>query len=66
MNQHGQRFSLKNGAHLVFLQHHEVEMTYALLCILTHAFNEGRLANNVAYILVYHIISGYVRAGQMA
>jgi hypothetical protein len=41
---------------LVFLQHHKVEMSYPLLGILTHALNEGRLANNVAYILIYHVI----------
>ena|ERR1700735_1822684 len=31
-------------------------MSYTLLGILTHALNKGRLANNVAYILIYHVI----------
>lgn len=40
-------------AHLVFLQHHEIEMLNPLFCILTHAFLERSGVNNVSNILVY-------------
>lgn len=39
-------------SYLVFLKHHEVEVTDALFCVLPHSFEEGWLADDVANILV--------------
>ena len=39
-------------AHLVFLQHHEVEMSDAFLAVLSHTLEEGRLADHVTQIFV--------------
>ena len=39
-------------AHLVLLQHHEIEMSNALLGVLSHTLEEGRLADHVTQVFI--------------
>ena len=43
--------------HLVLLQHHEVEMSDALLRILSHTLHESRVTDNIAYVLIDECVS---------
>ena len=47
----------RTRSHLVFLQHHEVEMLNSFFCIFTHASLERTRVNNVPDILIYEAIS---------
>ena len=40
-------------SHLIFLQHHEVEMLYAFVCIVSHSLFEGCRTDHFTDILVY-------------
>jgi len=42
---------------LVFLQHHKIKMLDAIVGVVAHAFQKGRLADHLAYVFVDEVVS---------
>ena len=52
---------VSGGAHLVLLQHHEVEMPDTLFCVVAHALLEGDRVDDVTNVLVDEGVSEWTR-----
>ncbi len=50
---------MSDRAHLVLLQHHEVEMPDTFFCVVAHAFLEGDRVDDVTDVLVDEGVSGW-------